>query len=92
MHPPTGHVALHAETVCRLEGVQFAYHAGLPVVDNVDLELHSGEIAGARGPNGTGKTAIAKLAAGLLVPDAGTAELRGRCRDLLQDPTRYCIP
>jgi len=86
-----GRVALHAETVCRLEGVQFAYRAGLPVVDDVDLELRRGEIVALAGPNGTGKTTIAKLAAGLLVPDAGTAELRGRSGMLLQDPTRYCI-
>lgn len=86
-----GRVALQAETVCRLDGVQFAYHAGLPVVDDVDLELRRGEIVALAGANGTGKTTIAKLAAGLLVPDAGTAELRGRSGMLLQDPTRYCI-
>jgi energy-coupling factor transport system ATP-binding protein len=86
-----GRVALHAETVCRLEGVRFAYQAGVPVVDDVDLELRRGEIVALAGANGTGKSTIAKLAAGLLVPDAGTAELRGRSGMLLQDPTRYCI-
>ena len=86
-----GRVAVQAEPVCRLDGVQFAYRAGLPVVENVDLELCRGEIVALAGANGTGKTTIAKLAAGLLAPDSGTAELRGRAGMLLQDPTRYCI-
>jgi energy-coupling factor transport system ATP-binding protein len=84
-------VAVQAEPVCRLEGVQFAYRAGLPVVEDVDLELCRGEIVALAGANGTGKTTIAKLAAGLLTPDSGTAKLRGRAGMLLQDPTRYSI-
>jgi energy-coupling factor transport system ATP-binding protein len=84
-------VAVQAEPVCRLAGVHFAYRAGLPVVENVDLELCRGEIVALAGANGTGKTTIAKLAAGLLAPDSGTAELRGRAGMLLQDPTRYSI-
>jgi energy-coupling factor transport system ATP-binding protein len=86
-----GRVAVQAEPVCRLAGVQFAYRTGLPVVENVDLELCRGEIVALAGANGTGKTTIAKLAAGLLAPDSGTAELRGRAGMLLQDPTRYSI-
>jgi energy-coupling factor transporter ATP-binding protein EcfA2 len=86
-----GRVATQGEPLCRLEGVQFAYRAGLPVVDGIDLELRRGEIVALGGANGTGKTTIAKLAAGLLTPDAGTAELRGRAAMLLQDPSRYCI-
>jgi len=86
-----GRAAAQSERVCRLDGVQFAYRAGLPVVDNVDLELFRGEIVALAGANGTGKTTIAKLAAGLLTPDSGTAELHGRAGMLLQDPTRYCI-
>jgi energy-coupling factor transporter ATP-binding protein EcfA2 len=86
-----GRVAVQAEPVCRLAGVQFAYRPGLPVVENVDLELCRGEIVALAGANGTGKTTIAKLAAGLLAPDSGTAELRGRAGMLLQDPTRYSI-
>jgi energy-coupling factor transport system ATP-binding protein len=89
--PMNGRVAVQAEPVCRLAGVQFAYRAGLPVIENVDLELCRGEIVALAGANGTGKTTIAKLAAGLLAPDSGIAELRGRAGMLLQDPTRYSI-
>jgi len=86
-----GRVPTQGEPLCRLKGVQFAYRPGLAVVDGVDLELRRGEIVALGGANGTGKTTIAKLAAGLLAPDAGTAELRGRAAMLLQDPSRYCI-
>jgi energy-coupling factor transporter ATP-binding protein EcfA2 len=86
-----GLAATRWDPLCRLEGVQFAYCAGLPVVDGVDLELSRGEIVALGGANGTGKTTIAKLAAGLLKPDAGTVKLRGRAAMLLQDPSRYCI-
>jgi energy-coupling factor transporter ATP-binding protein EcfA2 len=86
-----GRTTTQGEPLCRLEGDRFAYRAGLPVYDDVDLELRRGEIVSLGGPNGTGKTTIAKLAAGLLEPDAGTAELRGRAGMLLQDPSRYCI-
>ena len=65
--------------------------AGVPVVNGIDLELRRGEIVALAGANGSGKTTVAKLAAGLLSPDSGTAELRGRAGMLLQDPSRYCI-
>jgi energy-coupling factor transporter ATP-binding protein EcfA2 len=86
-----GRGAGRGEPVCRLDRVQFAYGAGVPVVDGIDLELRRGEIVALAGANGSGKTTVAKLAAGLLSPDAGTAELRGRAGMLLQDPSRYCI-
>lgn len=80
-----------AESICRLSGVSFAYRAGLPVLDGIDLELRRGEVVALSGPNGSGKTTLAKLVAGLLAPDAGSVERRGRAAMLLQDPSRYCV-
>jgi energy-coupling factor transport system ATP-binding protein len=87
--PPTDEV-LPAEAVCRLEDVSFAYGA-VPAVDGVDLTVRRGEVVALVGPNGIGKTTVAKLAAGLLEPATGQVERRGRAAYLLQDPGRYLI-
>jgi energy-coupling factor transport system ATP-binding protein len=71
--------------------VRFAYHPGAPVVEGLDLELRRGEIVALAGPNGSGKTTVAKLAAGLLEVSAGDVERHGRAAMLLQDPSRYCV-
>jgi energy-coupling factor transport system ATP-binding protein len=86
-----GDAAGVGEVVCRLRQVQFAYRAGTPVVTGVDLELRRGEVVALAGSNGSGKTTVAKLAAGLLDPDAGSVERVGRAGMVLQDPGRYCV-
>ncbi|MFP5326497.1 MAG: MFS transporter [Acidimicrobiia bacterium] len=50
---------------------------GIRAVDDVDLELHEGEILGLIGPNGAGKTTIFDLISGFLTPDMGRIELAG---------------
>jgi energy-coupling factor transport system ATP-binding protein len=85
-------VATRSESsVCRLHGVSFAYGGGPLVLDEASLELGRGEIVALTGPNGCGKTTLAKLAAGLLEPQAGTVERTGRSGFLLQDPGRYLV-
>ena len=78
-----------AELLCRLEGIDFAYGAGDPVLSGAALELRRGEIVALVGPNGSGKTTFAKIAAGLLEPDGGHVKRVGRASYLSQDPGRY---
>jgi len=53
-------------------------------VDNVTLEVGSGEIFGLLGPNGAGKTTIINMLTTLLAPTSGSATITGH--DIEHDP------
>jgi branched-chain amino acid transport system ATP-binding protein len=70
------------EALVELEGLWTGYD-GLPVVRDVSLQAHAGEIVGILGANGAGKTTTLLTISGVLKP------LKGRARVLGQDlPTR----
>ena len=48
-----------------------------PVLRDVSIELHRGEVVGLLGPNGAGKTTCFYIIIGLIAPDAGTIGLDG---------------
>jgi energy-coupling factor transporter ATP-binding protein EcfA2 len=73
-----------------LSGVSFAY-GGIDVISHLDVEVRPGEVVVLEGPNGSGKTTVAKLAAGLLEPAAGTVVQHGKVAYLCQDPGRYLV-
>lgn len=53
--------------------VSFSYgEEGCPVLDGVSFSLREGELVALIGNNGSGKSTIAKLIDGFLVPDSGT--------------------
>jgi iron complex transport system ATP-binding protein len=64
--------------VIRLEGIRFAYPGGSPLLQDCCLQVEAGEVVAVAGPNGSGKSTLLRLAAGLLKPQAGSAELAGR--------------
>ena len=70
--------------------VRFSYGERV-VLDGVSLEVRRGEIVALTGPNGVGKTTLAKIAAGLLEPDAGEVAARAAPRILTQDPGRHLV-
>ena len=57
---------------------------GTLAVDDLSLEVRSGELFGFLGPNGAGKTTTIKMACGLLRPTSGTVEVGGF--DILSQP------
>jgi ABC-type branched-subunit amino acid transport system ATPase component/predicted MFS family arabinose efflux permease len=67
----------------RLPGVVLSARAlrkrfgGIVAVDDLDLDLHEGEILGLIGPNGAGKTTAFELISGHVSPDAGRVSLFG---------------
>ncbi len=73
----------HAAPVLTLRARQLSktFHvagASLRALDNVSIDLASGETLGLVGESGSGKTTLAKLMLGLLTPDAGSVlELDG---------------
>ncbi|MDN5762212.1 MAG: branched-chain amino acid ABC transporter ATP-binding protein/permease [Microlunatus sp.] len=63
-------------TVLRIRGLTKRY-GGVVAVDDVDLDAQAGEILALIGPNGAGKTTCFNMITGVLVPTAGTIEIRG---------------
>jgi NitT/TauT family transport system ATP-binding protein len=64
-------------TFLALHDVTFHYPGSAPVVEGITLALAAGEIHCLVGRSGCGKSTLLKLAAGLLVPNAGRILLRG---------------
>ncbi len=64
-----------------LVDVSFSYDGSQQVVRGVDLHLTCGGITALVGPNGSGKTTVGKLAAGILKPGSGRVEIGGRSAD-----------
>jgi iron complex transport system ATP-binding protein len=48
------------------------------IVDDVSFKAQPGQMLGLLGPNGSGKTSLLRLLAGLKAPDAGKVTLEGR--------------
>ncbi len=69
----------------KLEGLSKSYgKSKVKAVNNVDLEVKSGEIFGFLGPNGAGKTTTIKMVVGLLKPDEGRVFVNGT--NVWEDP------
>jgi len=64
--------------VVRVDGLRKRYRRRDPwAVDGVTFELEPGHAFGLLGPNGSGKTSVVKMIAGLLRPDGGSISLFG---------------
>lgn len=61
-----------------VENVSFSYARNLKdVLDSVNMEIHKNESVGLIGPSGQGKTTLADLLLGLLMPTAGSIKVDG---------------
>ncbi|MDE2090371.1 MAG: ATP-binding cassette domain-containing protein [Gammaproteobacteria bacterium] len=64
----------------------FRYYDNHCAVENLNFELHRGEILGFLGPNGAGKTTTMQILSGNLAPSAGQILINGI--DILDQPKR----
>ncbi len=77
-------VTPHDEDAITLHRVSAGYGDG-PVLTDLSLRIHCGELVGMLGPNGAGKTTVLRVAMGLLVPAAGRVAVLGRPLDTAAD-------
>jgi lipopolysaccharide export system ATP-binding protein len=68
--PKPKQISLEAEGLVKRYG-------GRAVVDNVAVNVRSGEVVGLLGPNGAGKTTTFYMVVGLIKPDEGQVRLGG---------------
>jgi ATP-binding cassette subfamily C protein len=70
--------AVEFRKVVRLEGVSFSYQADKSsAVSDLDLTIPEGELIALVGASGAGKSTIADLICGLLIPDSGRVVVDG---------------
>ena len=80
----TGDAVLHADGVSKQVDGAWLLHP-------TDLVAGPGECVVLRGPNGTGKTTLLRIVAGLLAPTSGTVTYRGRPVDDRDPATRAAL-
>lgn len=68
---------LPGSPLVRFDKVSFEYEAGVPVLQDVNLDIQRGDVIAVLGPNGAGKTTLVKHAIGLLKPKSGQVLVNG---------------
>jgi ABC-2 type transport system ATP-binding protein len=76
-------MTMSSASAVELKGVVKRYGEIL-AVDQIDLDIKSGEIFGLLGPNGSGKSTTLKMLLGLVQPDSGSVNVLGI--DVKKDP------
>ena len=68
------------EPIVRIRGLSKHYVRGdqlIPVLVNIDLDVHAGDYMALMGPSGSGKTTLLNLIAGIDKPSAGSIHVGG---------------
>ena len=76
MTPDAGQPVAHPVPVLQACGVSVSFD-GAPIISDVDLALHAGQVLALVGPNGAGKSTLLSVLAGDAAPDAGAVLLHG---------------
>lgn len=74
-----------AKPIVEIDHVTFGYTEDMDVLSDVSLTVSQGEYLGLIGPNGGGKSTLAKIALGLLPPSSGNVRLFGHSLSEFRD-------
>jgi ABC-2 type transport system ATP-binding protein len=66
------------ESVVSIKNLSKTYAGGFKALNNVNLEIHRGEIIALLGPNGAGKTTLISAICGIVSPSSGTVHVDGK--------------
>jgi ABC-type cobalamin/Fe3+-siderophores transport system ATPase subunit len=66
------------QRILELDAVSYSYDRNRQLITNLSFKLGQGEFIGLLGANGSGKSTILKLGAGILKPGSGTIRLWGK--------------
>ena len=69
--------------ILKLEHLAWDLPDGAGIIKDIDLSLESGKLVVVTGPNGGGKTTLAKLIAGIQTPSSGLSLIH------ISEPTRH---
>jgi ABC-type polysaccharide/polyol phosphate transport system ATPase subunit len=72
------------KTIFSLFNGQYRQPAKKRVIDHIDLTINCGEKIGIIGANGSGKSTMLKLIAGILQPTSGTVRIKGKVAPLIE--------
>ena len=64
-------------------------HDTFCAIDDLNLELHKGEVLGILGKNGAGKSTLLKMITGVVFPTSGTLKVNGKISSLLELGTAF---
>jgi len=67
----------HSPPLLQLKDLSFHYQENNPILKNINLDIHQGEMISIVGANGTGKSTFGKLLCGFEKPTTGSIEFDG---------------
>lgn len=76
---PTSEILLECEHITKYYGGdQKKHEQGVLVLDDISLQVHSGEFIAILGPSGSGKSTLLRILGGLIRSSGGTVRYRGQ--------------
>ncbi|EIW15205.1 ABC transporter, ATP-binding protein, Cobalt (or cobalamine) [Lactiplantibacillus pentosus KCA1] len=74
LNPPV----VHDQPLLTINHLSFGYEPAKPIINDISVTLHRGEMISLVGQNGTGKSTLSNLITGFLTPQAGKMVFNGR--------------